>query len=194
MLRVRNLSNVLQKRTLRPILVNTQGTPYAGNLDPSLRNTDGSFRAPLSSDTLPVARSANAFTLQGGLPAGLVMIKGAGDNFVVSTGAATSERPFGLLANHVGGTIDDLGDENNIGVWNGPDSVYEILAPAFNDTGLAAAYAAATPGAPVLLYAGADGRLARASALVGGAATNKVAVAELIERVSPSVIRVKLLV
>lgn len=194
MLRVRNLSNVLQKRTLRPIYVNTQGTPYAGNLDPSFRNVDGSFRLPLSTDSSPVARSANAYSLQGGLPAGLVMVKAAGDNFVVATGAATSERPFGLLANHVGGTLDELGDENTIGVWYGPGAVFELLAPAFNDTGLASAYAAATPGAPVLLYAGADGRLAQASALVGGNATSKIPVAELQERVSASRIIVKSLI
>jgi hypothetical protein len=194
MLNIRNLSNMFQKRLIRPILAQTQGTPYAGVLDPSLRNTDGSFRAPLSTDTVPVTRSANAFTLQGGLVPGQVMIKSAGDSFVVATGAATNERPFGLLGNFVGGTLDDLRDNNEIGVWYGPGSMYELLAPAFNDTGLAAAYAAATPGAPVLLYAGADGRLAQATALVGGVNTNKLPVAELMERSSAAKIIVKLLV
>lgn len=194
MLQIRNLSNALQKRLIRPLYAHTQATPWAATLDASLRNADGSFRAPLSTDTLPVARSANAYTLQGGLVPGTVMVKAAGEAFVVATGAATNERPAGLLANFVGGTLDDLKDENQIGVWYGPGSQWELLAPAFNDTGLAAAYAAATPGNPVLLYAGADGRLAQATALVGGNATNKVAVAELVERSGPGKIAIKLLV
>jgi hypothetical protein len=194
MLQIRNLSNVFQKRLIRPLYAHTQATPWAATLDASLRNADGSFRAPLSSDTLPVARSANAFTLQGGIVPGTVMIKGAGEAFVVATGANVAERPAGLLANFVGGTLDDLKDENQIGVWYGPGSQFELLAPAFNDTGLAAAYAAATPGNPVLLYAGADGRLAQATALVGGTVGNKLPVAELVERTGPGKIAVKLLV
>lgn len=194
MLQVRNLSNVFQKRLIRPLYAQTQATPWAGTLDASLRNTDGSFRKPLAADTTPVARSADAYTLQSGLVPGTVLVKSASEQFVVATGAATSERPAGLLANFVGGNLDDLKDNNEIGVWYGPGSQFELLAPAFNDTGLAAAYAAATPGQPVLLYAGADGRLAQPTALVGGAATSKVAVAELVERRSASVIQIKLLV
>lgn len=198
MLRIRNLSNMFQKRLIRPILANTQGTPYPGVLDASLRNADGSFRAPLSTDTQPIARSAAAFVLQGGIVPGTVMIKSAGDSFVVATGVDTAapnqERPFGLLANFVGGTLDDLQDNNEVGVWYGPGSVYELLAPAFNDTGLAAAYAAAVPGKPVILYAGADGRLAQTTALVGGVLGNKLPVAELVERTSAAKIIVKLLV
>jgi hypothetical protein len=63
------------------------------------------------------------------------------------------------------------------------------LAPAFNDTGLAAAYAAATPGIPVLLYAGADGRLG-----VNGTPGSRLPVAELIERPSASKITIRSLV
>src|SRR3954467_3223591 len=115
MLRITNLSNVFQKRTLRVKYGHTQATPYAGTLDPSLRNTDGSFRKPLAADTLPVARSADAFTLQGGLVPGTVVLKGAGEGVVVATGANSALQPFGLLANFVGGTLDDIGDENNVG-------------------------------------------------------------------------------
>jgi hypothetical protein len=194
MLQIRNLSNLFQKRLIRPLYAHTQATPWAGTLDPSLRNADGSFRAPLAADTLPVARSADAFTHQGGLVPGTVLVKSAGEGFVVATGAETNERPAGLLANFVGGTLDDVKDENNIGVWYGPGAQFELLAPAFNDTGLAAAYAAATPGAPVLLYAGADGRLAQASALVGGDAVDKIPVAELVQRSSAAKIQIKLLV
>lgn len=187
MLQIRNLSNVFQKRLIRPEYAHTQATPYAAVLDASLRNTDGSFRAPLSTDTLPLARSANAFTLQGGLVPGTVVVKGAGESVVVASGANAAEQPFGLLANFVGGTLDDLKDANEVGVWRGPDATFTILAPAFDDTGLAAAYAAATPGNPVKLYAGVDGRL-----VANGTPGSRIVVAHLIERVSASQIRIDL--
>jgi hypothetical protein len=82
-----------------------------------------------------------------------------------------------LLANFVGGELDDLGDENYVGVWRGPDSVFEILAPGFDDTGLSAAWDASTTGIPVPLYAGADGRLVYIASPAGAQV-----VAELIER------------
>lgn len=193
MLQVRNLSNVLQKRLIRPLYAHTQATPWAATLDASLRNADGSFRAPLSGDANPT-RSANAFTLQGGLVPGTVMIKGAGEAMKVASGANVAERAAGLLANFVGGTLDDIKDENQIGVWYGPGSQFELLTPAFDDTGLAAAYAAATPGAPVLLYANAEGRLAQPTALVGGVVGAKLPIAELVERTSASKIAIKLLI
>lgn len=182
MLRVRNLSNALVKRPLRALYAQTQATPYSAVLDPSLRNVDGSFRKPVATDTLPVARSADAFTLQGGLVPGTVMLKAAGEGVVVATGADSANLiPFGLLANFVGGTLDDIQDENMVGVWRGPDSVWELLAPAFDDTGLASAYADATPGNPVKLYAGVDGRL-----VANGSPSNRVVVAHLVERTSAS--------
>jgi hypothetical protein len=179
MLRVRNISNQFQKRTLRALYAQTQATPYAATLHPSLRNTDGSFRAPLATDTLPLARSAAAFALQGGLVPGTVMAKSAGESMVVHNGVA-GVRAFGLLANFVGGTIDDLGDENQIGVWRGPDSVWELLKPAFVDTNLATLYATSsdTGGAPVRLYAQPNGLL---GATAPAGATEADVVATLIE-------------
>lgn len=190
MLQLRNLSNVFQKRLIRPLYAQTQATPWAGTLDPSLRNADGSFRPPLAADTNPIARSADAFTLQGGLVPGTVLLKNDAEHFVVATGDDSELRPSGLLANFVGGTLDDLKDNNQVGVWYGPGSQFELLAPAWDDTGLAAAYAAATPGEPVLLYATADGRLG----VRPGGNTSDVPVAELVERRSASVIHIKLLV
>lgn len=186
MLRITNLSNAMQKRTLRVLHGQTQATPYAGTLHPALRNTDGSFRAPVTADSTPVDYTANTFTYQSGLVPGTVMIKGPGESFLPAAGAA-NERPFGLLANFVGGTLDDLKDSNEIGVWYGPGSVYEVLFPAFNDSGLATAYSNATPGSPVLLYAGTNG-------LLTTTATTTIPVAELIERRSAAVIQIKLLV
>jgi hypothetical protein len=157
MLRVRSIANQYKKRPLRALYAQTQATPYAGTIDPSLRNVDGSFRAPVATDTLPLARSAAAAQDQGGIMPGTVMVKAAGEGFVVHNGGV-GVPAFGLLANFVGGQIDEIGDENSIGVWRGPDSVWELLKPAFNDTGLAAAYAAAV-GTSVPLYAGTNGLL-----------------------------------
>jgi len=193
MLRITNLSNAMQKRTLRVLHGQTQATPYAGTLNPALRNTDGSFRAPVAADVTPIDYTANTFTYQGGLLPGMVMCRTQGESFMPHPGINTV-RPFGLLANFVGGTIDDLKDNNEIGVWYGPGSVYEVLIPAFDDTGLAAAYAAGgaggpSAGVPVLLYAQPTGLLGVTN--TGG---NQIPVAELIERRSNAVIQIKLLV
>jgi hypothetical protein len=179
MIRARHLNNVHQKRTLRALYAQTQATPYAGVLHPSLRNTDGSFRAPVATDTLPLARSAAAALLQGSLLPGTVMAKSAGESFVVHNGVA-GVRAFGLLANFVGGTFDELGDENSIAVWRGPDSLWELLKPAFDDTGLAAAYATASDaaGTEVKLYAQPSGLL---GATAPGGATDADVVARLVE-------------
>jgi hypothetical protein len=186
-LRPTKLHNKFQKRLIRPLYAQTQATPYAATLDSSLRNSDGSFRAPLAADTVPLTRSADAFLLKGGLVPGTVIVKGVGEAGVVSAGANAASKPFGLLANFVGGELDDLGDENEIGVWRGPDSVFELLAPAFDDTGLASAYSSATAGVPVNLYAGTDGRL-----VTVGSPGSRTVVATLIERVSSSRIVVNL--
>lgn len=159
MIRARNLRNKYQKRTLRVLYGQTQAYPYAGALHSSFRAADGSFVMPLNGATLPT-RTADAATYKSGLVPGLVMIHTGNDTFKVAVGGAT-ERPFGLLANFVGGDLDDLGDENQIGVWRGPDSVVELLTPAFNPTGVTAAaiQTAADAGAPLPMYAGVDGRL-----------------------------------
>ncbi len=179
MIRARNLNNVHQKRTIRAVYAQTQATPYSGTLHPSFRNVDGSFRAPLATDTLPLTRSAASALLQGSLLPGTVMAKSAGESFVVHNGVA-GVKAFGLLANFVGGTFDELGDENAIAVWRGPDSVWELLKPAFYDTGLASAYATASAGAgnAVKLYAQPSGLL---GATVPASATDADVVARLIE-------------
>jgi len=169
MLRIRNLKNKYQKRLIRPLYAQTQATPYAAVLDPSFRDVSNNL-------VLPGA----AFLYKGGLVPGTVM-SNKGDNVTVATGADAALRGFGLLANFVGGELDDLGDENFVGVWRGPDAVFEILAPGFDDTGLSVAWTASTPGLPVPLYAGVDGRL---TCQPGGGApgTNRLIIAHLLER------------
>jgi hypothetical protein len=181
MLRVRNLTHKYQKRLIRPLYAQTQATPYAAVLDDTLRNTDGSLNLPSA-----------AYKLYNGLVPGTV-VTNLGEKVLPATGADAnpSQRPFGLLANFVGGDLDDLGDENYVGVWRGPDAVFEILSPAFNEStggdALSAAWAAASSGFPVPLYAGADGRL-QYFATPG----NRVVVAHLIERPTASRIVVDL--
>lgn len=177
MLRIRNLKNVYQRRLIRPLYAQTQATPYAAVLDDSLRD-------PVTKDfVFPAA----AFKYKNGLVPGTV-VTSVGEKVKVHTGVdpgapvgATSNAPlaFGLLANFVGGDLDDLGDENYVGVWRGPDAVFEILAPGFDDTGLSAAWdAVVTAGlGNVPLYAGVDGRLA-----YNGTPGNRQVVARLIER------------
>lgn len=184
-----NINLTSQKRLIRVVEGQTQATPYAGYLDPSLRNTDGSIRVPVSTDTLPLARSANAFTYQSSLTPGLVLVKTTGENFTIASGANEKIRPFGLLAQWVGGTFDGVKSTNEIAAWQGIDSVYDLLAPAWDDTGLAAAVSGATAGKAPLLYAGTDGRL-----VYNGSPGERVAVAEVIDRPSASVLRIKLLV
>lgn len=187
-----NIQFTAQKRLIRPTYAQTQGYPYAAYLDPSLRNTDGTIRIPQSTDTTPtypIARSANAFTLDGSLVPGTVMIKTVGENVAVAPGGTSAVQPFGLLGQWVGGTFDNVGLNNQVGVWLGPDSVYTLLAPAWNDTGLAAAVAAAAAGSPVLLYAGTDGRLA-----YNGSPGSAVAVAQVVDRPSASQLLIKLLI
>lgn len=180
MLRIRNLRNKYQKRLIRPLYAQTQATPYAAVIDDTLRNADGSFNF-----------TAGSFKYKNGLVPGTVMVA-RGEKVTVATGANPSAAggapyAFGLLANFVGGDLDDLGDENYVGVWRGPDSVFEILAPGFDDTGLSAAWDASTQGVPVPLIAGVDGRLSY-NATPG----NRQVVAYLIERPSASRIVVDL--
>jgi hypothetical protein len=193
MLRLRFLSNKFQKRTIRVNYNQFRASPFAGSLDASLGASGSTFTSPYG----------GAFTYQGGLVPGQVMVHDYTSNttddvFQLATGSTDPvETPFGLLANFVGGNLDELGDEAHIGVWNGFGSVYTLLAPAFNDgtvstsnvANLASAAAAATPGNPVLLYACVDGRLGSLTSV-----TTQIPVAQLVSRDSAQVIRVRLLV
>lgn len=191
MLFLNKLSNKFQKRLIRPLYAQTQATPYAATLHPALRDADGSVVPPKaggSGATVPgLTYSADTFSFQGGLAPGTVMVKGPGETVVPATGGNIAQEAFGLLANFVGGIIDDTRGENSVGVWRGPDAVFELLAPAFDDTGLAAAYSSAVPGQPVKLYAGTDSRLTATNP-----GSNALPVARLIERRSDSVIVVDL--
>lgn len=201
-----NIQLTAQKRLIRPVYAQTQGFPYAASLDPSFRNTDGSLRVPLNGDTqgstpsggaaaAPLTRTANAFTLNGSLTPGLVMVKtNTGEYVAVHNGdnASASCQPMGLLGQWVAGTFDNLGQNNQVGIWMGPDSVYELLAPAWNDTGVATAItnsAASGSIGQVLMYAQTDGRLGTTKPQ-----TASVPVARILDRPSAARLLIQLLV
>lgn len=191
-----NIAITAQKRPLRAAYAQTQGFPFAAYLDSSLRNSDGSIRVPQASDTTPtypLARSAAAFTYEGSLVPGTVMVKGQNDNAVVANGAS-GVQPWGLLGQWIGGIFDGIGQNSSISVWVGPDSVYDLLQPAWNDAGLAAMIAGSAAGVPVLLYAGTDGRLSLLTTNGGTAAAGSTPVARVINRYSSARLQIQLLI
>jgi hypothetical protein len=207
-----NASNILltaQKRLIRPSYAQTQGFPYSAYLDPSLRWSDGTIRDPLSTDVAnttytsasgatsngpaPFTRSAAAYTYQGSLIPGLVVAKTSGEYAAIHNGGTTVQ-PWGLLDQWVGGSFDNIGQNSQISVWMGPDSTYDLLAPAWNDTGLAAAIAATGPGGgsaggPVYLYAGTDGRLC-----ISTQTSSTIPVARVVERWSAARLTIQLVI
>lgn len=128
MFRINNITNVTQKRTLRPLYAQHQATPYGGFL-------------------------ASAWTKAVDIYPGMVMAKLAGENFTLAgtasgggvlpaagASAGTSMvRAFGLSALFCAPTlgIDETqyphdSSLNVFTVWRGgPDATFEILAPAF---------------------------------------------------------------
>ena len=156
MLRLTNLANKYQRRTLRVLYGNTQAYPYDAQLDPNFDRTAGALSG---ADALTGAKAAI-------LP-GLVAVKLAGEVVTTATNAWTAAsaqfRPFGLFANYVGGELSDIPtDFDRVGVWRGVGSVYEVLAPSFDDTNLSTDAAAedGTAAKEVYLTNGAKAQLA----------------------------------
>lgn len=148
MLRLQKLANVNKRRTLRAMYAQTQAYPYAATLDSTVDRTS----------TNPFSISAEAG--KAAIWPGQVAAKMVGEN--VKVAAADEVRAFGLFANFVGGELDELGDRAEVGIWRGAGSVFEILAPVFNDTNLSTAAAAEDGAHANEVYLGADstGRLA----------------------------------
>jgi hypothetical protein len=138
MLRLTNLANVNRRRTLRALYAQTQGYPYAVALDSSVdRTATDPFNDP-------------AHAGKAAIWPGMIAVKTVGEtvrpNFDEPENYA-HRRPFGLFANFVGGELNEIGTDgtrpggSEVGVWRGVGSVYEVLAPVFNDTDLASAAA-----------------------------------------------------
>lgn len=148
MLRV-PLSNPTQKRTLRPILANTQATPTPGFLDPA-------WAKPF--DILP----------------GIVVKRLYGEVFTPST--AAGDKHVGLAAMFVAPSIpiDEVAatGTNLFTVWLGDNqSQFEILSPAFDTAATwPSTSGPANPGNPLYLTANAQGKLTTTGATAGNAA------------------------
>jgi hypothetical protein len=156
------LSNPSQQRTLRPLYANTQATPWAGFLDPSWNR---------AFDIYP----------------GTVMTRKSGEVFVPYTGAA-NQKPFGLSALFVAPVlgIDEVTESgtNNFTVWVGGDqALFEVLAPAFDQTAL---WNESGNGQFTMLTATNTGLLTPTGV------TEKNAIAELVKVVSTDKILVRL--
>lgn len=126
-----NIRLTAQKRLIRVVYGQTQFTPYACVLDPSLRNAEGAIEVPGSGATKPIKRSSAAFTFRNSIVPGTVLVKTEGEYVALASGA-TWERPFGLLGQWVGGTFDNLKGTNEVSAWLGPDGTFDLLKPGFN--------------------------------------------------------------
>lgn len=187
MLRLTNLANKYQKRTLRVLYGQTQAYPYDAQLSPAFNRTAGALTG---GNAIAGAKAAI-------LP-GMAAVKLAGE--VVSVvGAAwanssTDYRAFGLFANFVGGELSDIpSDFDRVGVWRGVGSVYEILAPVWDDTGLSADTTAedGTAAKEVYLAPQAKSQLVDVGA---GAFISPTPTARAINRLSANALIVELLV
>lgn len=125
MIRLTSLSLKFRRRTIRPLYVHTQGTPYSVQLSSSFDRTAGQLAG---GGAITGSKAA--------IQAGSVMLKTVGETVTLS-GATDTERAWGLAAQAVGGQLDELGDLSEMGVWRGVGSTYLLLAPAFDDTNLA---------------------------------------------------------
>jgi hypothetical protein len=158
------ITNVNLQRTIRPLYAHHQATPWAGFIDPD-------YMENKTVDVYP----------------GSVMYRVSGEVFAPVTDP-TTQKPFGLAALFVapGLGVDEVTPTNTnlFSVWvGGNDSLFEILAPAFDAT---ADWTLATDGSRQLLTANAEGLLTPAGATAANAA------AELIEVVGPNKIIVRL--
>lgn len=154
-------SNPALKRTLRPLYAQHQATPWAGFIDP---NFDRSF------DVLP----------------GTVMARVAKEVFTPYTGA-TGQVPFGLSALFIAPRLGvDEVTSTSAGlftVWvGGADSLFEVLAPAFDVT---ADWTIEPDAGTVLLTGNEEGKLTPE----GATAANSIC--ELIDVVSTEKITVR---
>jgi hypothetical protein len=158
------VANPAQKRTLRPIYAQHQATSYGGFLDPAWTRTF---------DIVP----------------GTVMCRKTAEIFTPFVGTG-NQKPFGLSALFVAPTlgIDEVTatGTNLFTVWvGGEQAVFEVLAPAFDQT---ASWTSVNPtdGGRTLLTGNASGLLTPTGA------TNQNAIAELLDVESTDVILVRL--
>lgn len=156
MLRANSLDRIHQKRTLRGLYIWHQATPYACFLD----------TAAVVAATVVVP--------------GMVATKTTGEQVKVSN---ATDVPFGLFANFIHGSMDELGGGTEIGVYRGGnDATFEVLAGPSGETPLASITWTAlnATGGGVALFSDANGLLtnvagtSRAARLVEAVSNSKI--------------------
>ena len=181
MLRLTNLANKYQRRTLRPLYAQTQAYPYDATLSSAFVRT-----------TMFDSATPNAAVSKAAILPGLCAAKLVGETVTLSVDA--DGRDFGLFANFVGGELSDIpSDFDKVGVWRGAGGIFEILAPVFSDANAPATLAAAedaTAAKEVYMNANAKGQLEAAAA--GANVINDTA--RLVSSLSANAIIVELLV
>lgn len=125
MLKIGTMDQIHAQRHIRPVLAQTQGTPYPAYLSPVI--SDGSTPFVRGAGNVPGTAG------QGPIFAGQVAAWGPSAETVLVSVGGTTYKPAGLFGTYVGGDFDDShGEMTEVAVWYGPGSVYEILAPVFN--------------------------------------------------------------
>lgn len=187
MLRLTNLANKYQRRTLRVLYGQSQAYPYDAQLDPAFDRTQGALTG---ANAIAGAKAAILPGLAAVLKAGEVVAPVA----AAWATTTTDYRVFGLFANYVGGELTDIPtDFDRVGVWRGVGSVYEILAPAFDDTNLSTETTAMAGTAVTEVYM-APGAKSQLVAQAAGAFVSPNPTARAINRLSANAVVVELLV
>ena len=174
MLRIGNISEVQQTRTIRVNYGNTQAYPFATTLDPNVYDIAGNKGAAFAAGGGTVIGSAG----QGPVYPGQVAAWAKnGQTVCVAVGGTSGTvvpnlLPLGLFANFIGGDFDEVnygGGYTEVGVWKGPGSFYEVLTPVFN-TNVVAANASGA-GTARYLWWDAQGLLSSVSSAGAGSVT-----------------------
>lgn len=195
MLRLQSLANVYKRRTLRAVYGQTQAYPYAMTLSAAFDRTANQIsisgsKAAINPGSVAQKLAGEVVTLYGSTEA----VAGAGGT---ATATTSITHPFGLFANFVGGQLDELFTRSEVGVWKGTNSVFELLAPAFTDTGTSAAGLADvgdTLGHQAWMVPDSTGRLVYDSSCAGPWTASHLGVARLISYLSANAILVELYV
>lgn len=152
-----SLANATAQRTCTPLYEKHQATPVGCFLDET--------------------ETAQIYS-------GMVVRRSGEQTVALYDGTSASELPYGLAALDRNNTIDDMEGLgiNPFAVWTGgPDAVFAIDAPAFDD---AQAYTVPTDGTRQLLYANSAGEITSVA--------NGVAIGELLEVPSDTRIVIRL--
>lgn len=138
MLRIGNISEVMQTRTLRVLYGNTQAYPFAANIDPTVYDITGASAAAFAVGGGSVPGTSGNGPIWPGQVAALAKNN---ETVCVAVGGTAGTAgvyglvPLGLFANFVGGDFDEsnyAGGYTEVGVWKGPGSWYQVLTPVWN--------------------------------------------------------------